>query len=387
MKISKLVSGIPGSATLSLTARVKELTAQGRDIIGFGAGEPDFDTPEHIKQAAIEALSAGRTKYTPAGGTSELKRAVAETINREYGLNYSTQNVIVSCGAKHSLHNLFLALFEAGDEVICPSPYWVSYPPQIQITGARAVFVDTTATGLKMTPAALKAAITPNTRGLILNSPSNPTGMVYTRAELEAIAEICLESDLVIVADDIYAKLVYDDAEFVGIASLSPEVARRTFIIQGVSKAYAMTGWRIGYCIGDAEVIKAMDRFQSHTTSNPTSFAQDAALATLKGPQQVVEDMRLAYQRRRDLMVDKIRDIPGFDIIAPQGAFYCFPSVKGTLERFGNASKLAEYLLEVANVGVVPGVDFGCNEYIRLSFANSEANIVEGLDRIRKALS
>ncbi len=238
-----------------------------------------------------------------------------------------------------------------------------------------------------MTPAALKAAITPNTRGLILNSPSNPTGMVYTRAELEAIAEICLESDLVIVADDIYAKLVYDDAEFVGIASLSPEVARRTFIIQGVSKAYAMTGWRIGYCIGDAEVIKAMDRFQSHTTSNPTSFAQDAALATLKGPQQVVEDMRLAYQRRRDLMVDKIRDIPGFDIIAPQGAFYCFPSVKGTLERFGNASKLAEYLLEVANVGVVPGVDFGCNEYIRLSFANSEVNIVEGLDRIRKALS
>jgi len=387
MKISRLSSGIPGSATLGLTAKVKELKAQGRDIIGFGAGEPDFDTPEFIKQAAIDALMAGKTKYTPAGGMNELRKTVADTINREYGLNYSTQNVIISCGAKHSLHNLFLTLFEQGDEVICPKPYWVSYPPQIQITGAKTVFVDTSATGLKMTPAAFKAAITPNTRGVVLNSPSNPTGMVYTRKELEAIAEICLANDLVIISDDIYAKLVYDGAEFVGIASLSPEVARRTFIIQGVSKTYAMTGWRIGYCIGDAEVIKAMERFQSHSTSNPTSFAQDAALASLTGSQSVVEDMRQAFQRRKNLMVEKIREIPGFDVIPPQGAFYCFPSVKGTLERFGNATKLAEYLLEVANVGVVPGLDFGNDDYIRLSFATSEENIIEGLDRIRRALS
>jgi aspartate aminotransferase len=387
MKISKVASNIPASPTLSITAKVKELRAQGKDVIGFGAGEPDFDTPDAIKKAAVEAINKGLTKYTPVGGTPELKDAVCTSIYADYGLRTTPDNVIVSCGAKHSLYNLFLTLFEDGDEVICPAPYWVSYPPMIEIAGARPVIVDTQDTGMKLTAGAVKEAITKRTRGIIINSPSNPTGMIFEKKELEAIAELCVKHDIVIISDDIYQKIIFDDAEFFSVATISPEVAARTFIINGASKTYAMTGWRIGYCIGDTEVIKAMTRLQSQSTSNPTSFAQDGAIVSLSGDQAIVEERRKIFEKRRDLIVSKIREIPGFTIIPPSGSFYSFPSVKGHLNRFGSAGKLAEYLLEKALVAVVPGEGFGADHHMRLSFATSEENIINGLNRIKEALA
>ncbi len=387
MKISKVASKIPASPTLAITAKVKELRAQGKDVIGFGAGEPDFDTPDAIKEAAIEAINKGVTKYTPVGGTPELKEAVCNSIYAEYGLKTTPDNVIISCGAKHSLYNLFLTLFEHGDEVICPAPYWVSYPPMIEIAGAKPVIVDTRDNGMKLTADIVKKAVTKNTRGIIINSPSNPTGMIFDRKELEAIAEICLQHDIVIISDDIYKNIIFDDAEFFSMATISPEVAANTFIINGASKTYAMTGWRIGYCIGDAEVIKAMTRLQSQSTSNPTSFAQNGAIVSLSGDQAIVEERRKIFEERRDLIVSKIREIPGFTIIPPSGSFYSFPSIKGYLDRFGNSNKLAEYLLEKALVAVVPGEGFGADDHMRLSFATSEENIINGLNRIKEALA
>jgi aspartate aminotransferase len=387
MKISKVASNIPASPTLSITAKVKELRTQGKDVIGFGAGEPDFDTPDAIKEAAIEAINKGVTKYTPVGGTPELKEAVCNSIYADYGLKTTPDNVIISCGAKHSLYNLFLTLFEHGDEVICPAPYWVSYPPMIEIAGARPVIVDTRDNGMKLTADVVKKAVTNRTRGIIINSPSNPTGMIFDRKELEAIAEICLKHDIVIISDDIYKNIIFDDAEFFSMATISPEVAANTFIINGASKTYAMTGWRIGYCIGDAEVIKAMTRLQSQSTSNPTSFAQNGAIISLSGDQAIVEERRKIFEKRRDLIVSKIREIPGFTIIPPSGSFYSFPSIKGYLDRFGSASKLAEYLLEKALVAVVPGEGFGVDDHMRLSFATSEENIINGLNRIKEALA
>lgn len=387
MKISKVASNIPASPTLAITAKVKELRAQGKDVIGFGAGEPDFDTPDAIKEAAIEAINKGVTKYTPVGGTPELKEAVCNSIYAEYGLKTTPDNVIISCGAKHSLYNLFLTLFEHGDEVICPAPYWVSYPPMIEIAGAKPVIVDTRDNGMKLTADIVKKAVTKNTRGIIINSPSNPTGMIFDRKELEAIAEICLQHDIVIISDDIYKNIIFDDAEFFSMATISPEVAANTFIINGASKTYAMTGWRIGYCIGDAEVIKAMTRLQSQSTSNPTSFAQNGAIVSLSGDQAIVEERRKIFEERRDLIVSKIREIPGFTIIPPSGSFYSFPSIKGYLDRFGSSNKLAEYLLEKALVAVVPGEGFGADDHMRLSFATSEENIINGLNRIKEALA
>ncbi|HHO76775.1 MAG TPA: pyridoxal phosphate-dependent aminotransferase [Deltaproteobacteria bacterium] len=387
MKISKVVSNIPASPTLFITAKVQELRSQGKDIIGFGAGEPDFDTPVNIKISAIEAIKDGKTKYTPVGGSPKLKEAVCANIFSDYGLGVTPENVIVSCGAKHSLYNLFLTLFEAGDEVLCPSPYWVSYPPMIEITGAAPVIIDTRQTGMKLTADHVKAAITKRTRGIVINSPSNPTGMIIDRSELEKIAELCLEHDIIIISDDIYMKILFGDARFFSMATISPEVAAKTFIINGSSKTYAMTGWRIGYCIGDRDVIKAMTRLQSQSTSNPTSFAQEGALTSLTADQSIVEERRKIFETRKDLIVSKIREIPGFDIIPPQGSFYTFPSIKGHLERFGGANSLAEYLLEKALVAVVPGEGFGADDHIRLSFATSEKNIIEGLARIKKVLS
>lgn len=387
MKISKVASNIPASPTLAITAKVKELRAQGKDVIGFGAGEPDFDTPDAIKEAAIEAINKGVTKYTPVGGTPELKEAVCNSIYAEYGLKTTPDNVIISCGAKHSLYNLFLTLFEHGDEVICPAPYWVSYPPMIEIASAKPVIVDTRDNGMKLTADIVKKAVTKNTRGIIINSPSNPTGMIFDRKELEAIAEICLQHDIVIISDDIYKNIIFDDAEFFSMATISPEVAANTFIINGASKTYAMTGWRIGYCIGDAEVIKAMTRLQSQSTSNPTSFAQNGAIVSLSGDQAIVEERRKIFEERRDLIVSKIREIPGFTIIPPSGSFYSFPSIKGYLDRFGSSNKLAEYLLEKALVAVVPGEGFGADDHMRLSFATSEENIINGLNRIKEALA
>lgn len=389
MKISRLVSKIPGSATLALTAKVNELKAQGKDVIGFTAGEPDFDTPENIKNSAIEALGRGNTKYTPVGGTPKLKEAICATTLKDYGIHVRPENVIVSCGAKHSLYNLFLTLFESGDEVICPAPYWVSYPPMVEMTGARAVIVDTRPTGMKIHADMVAEAITPRTRGIIINSPSNPTGMVYEREELEKIAELCVKHDMIIISDDIYRKIIFDGMQFFSIASISPEVARRTFIIDGSSKTFAMTGWRIGYCIGDSTVIKAMERLQSQSTSNPVSFAQDGAVTSLINgeSQKGIEERRQIFEKRRDLIVKKLREIPGIDIIPPNGAFYAFPSINGYMERFGNATAFAEYLIEHALVAMVPGGEFGAPDHVRLSFATSDQNIIKGVDRMKEALA
>lgn len=387
MKISKIAANIPESPTLAITAKVNELKSQGKNVIGFGAGEPDFDTPEGIKDAAADSLRKGNTKYTPVAGTPELKEAVIANIHADYGLTYKPGNVIVSCGAKHSLYNLFYALFEAPDEVIVPGPCWVSYPPMIEMTGAKAVVVDSRRNRMHITADMVRDAITPRTRGIVINSPSNPTGMVFDRKELEKIAALCVEHDMVIVSDDIYRKLVFDGSEFFSVATISPEVAKRTFIIDGPSKTYAMTGWRIGYCIGDAEVIKAMSRLQSQSTSNPTSFAQKGAAASLTGDQAMVEERRQIFQRRRDLIVSRLQEVPGFSIIPPEGSFYAFPSVEGWMERFGGSSALTSYLLENALVAVVPGEEFGAPDHLRLSFATSEENINTGIDRIKEALA
>lgn len=386
MKISKLVSRIPGSATLALTAKVNALKAQGKDVVGFTAGEPDFDTPENIKDSAIQALQQGKTKYTPVGGTPELKEAISANVNQDYGLNVSPDNVIVSCGAKHSLYNLFLTLFEEGDEVICTGPYWVSYPPMIEMTGATPVIIDTRP-GMKLHADMVAKAITKRTKGIIINSPSNPTGMVFEQKELEKIAELCIRHDLVIVSDDIYRKIIFDDRKFFSMATISPEVARRTFIVDGSSKTYAMTGWRIGYCIGDSNVIKAMSRLQSQSTSNPTSFAQYGALTSLTSDQSPVEERKRIFEKRRDLIVNKLKDIPGMDIIPPNGTFYAFPSITGYLDRFQGSTAFCEYLLEKAMVALVPGIEFGADNHVRMSFATSESNIIKGLDRIREALA
>jgi aspartate aminotransferase len=387
MKISKLALNIPESPTLAITAKVNELKSQGKNVIGFGAGEPDFDTPEPIKDVTIDSLKKGNTKYTPVAGTPELKEAVCANIYADYGLKYTPGNVIVSCGAKHSLYNLFYALFEAPDEVIVPGPCWVSYPPMIEMTGAKAVVVDTRPNRMHITADMVKKAITPKTRGIVINSPSNPTGMVFDRKELEKIAALCVEHDMVIISDDIYRKLVFDGSEFFSVATISPEVAKRTFIIDGPSKTYAMTGWRIGYCIGDNEVIKAMSRLQSQSTSNPTSFAQKGAAISLTGDQAIVEERRKIFQKRRDLIVSKIREIPGFGIIPPEGSFYAFPSIEGYMDRFGGSSALTSYLLENALVAVVPGDEFGAPDHLRLSFATSDENIIKGLDRVKEALA
>ncbi len=298
MKISKLVSKIPGSPTLALTAKVNELKAQGKDVIGFTAGEPDFDTPDNIKSSAIDALTRGSTKYTPVGGTLKLKEAICSNIKKDYSLSVAPENVIVSCGAKHSLYNLFLTLFEEGDEVILPGPYWVSYLPMVEMTGATTVTIDTRPTGMKLHADMVAEAITKRTKGIIINSPSNPTGVVIDKKELEKIAELCVKHDIIIISDDIYRKIIFDGLSFFSAAMISPEVAQRTFIVDGSSKTYSMTGWRIGYCIGDSKVIKAMERLQSQSTSNPTSFAQDGAITSLTNDQNllIVEERRKIFE-------------------------------------------------------------------------------------------
>ncbi len=389
MKISKLVSKIPGSPTLALSAKVNELKAKGKDVIGFTAGEPDFDTPDNIKNSAIEALNRGNTKYTPVGGILKLKEAICANIKKDYSLDVSPENIIVSCGAKHSLYNLFLTLFEGGDEVICPGPYWVSYPPMVEMTGAAPVTIDTRPTGMKLHADMVAEVITKRTKGIIINSPSNPTGMVIDKKELEKIAELCVQNDIVIISDDIYRKIIFDGLEFFSVAMISPEVTKRTFIVDGSSKSYSMTGWRIGYCIGDSRVIKAMERLQSQSTSNPTSFAQAGAITSLMSEQSqlIAEDRRKIFEKRRDLIVSKLREIPGIDITPPNGTFYAFPSINGYMERFGSATAFSEYLIENALVALVPGGEFGAPNHVRFSFATSEDNITKGLERIKEALS
>ena len=393
MKLSSRISRIKPSPTLAITMKASALRAEGRDVIGFGAGEPDFDTPLHVKMAAIKAIEGGFTKYTPVGGIDELKDAIICKLQKDNRLNYTRSEIVVSCGAKHTLYNLAQVLFEEGDEVIIPAPYWVSYPDIVVLAGAQPVVVETKeADGFKLQPGQLESAINCHTKAIILNSPSNPTGAAYTRQELEALTEVIAPRGIFVISDDIYEKIVYDDFPFCNIASISEEMKKMTVVVNGVSKAYAMTGWRIGYAAGPSEIISAVTMIQSQSTSNPSSISQKAAVEALMGNQDVVTEMVREFRNRRNYIVEKLNAIPGITCMTPSGAFYVFPNISLLFGRswqgktISNSSDLAGYLLEEANVAVVPGGEFGCDHYIRLSYATSMKNIEEGLQRIRDAV-
>ncbi|GFN23410.1 pyridoxal phosphate-dependent aminotransferase [Thermanaeromonas sp. C210] len=389
MRLARRAAGISPSPTLSIDAQAKKMKAQGIQVINFSAGEPDFDTPEHIKEAAVEALKAGFTKYTPVPGTEELRKAVADRLRQDRGVDYEPADIVVSCGAKHSLYNALQVCCQEGDEVILIAPYWVSYYEQVKLAGAEPVVVQTTEeTGFKLTAAALKGALTPHSRLLILNSPCNPTGAVYRREELEDLAKIIREHDLLVISDEIYASLIYDDLTHTSIASLGSEIKERTILIDGVSKAYAMTGWRIGYAAAPRPIAKAMADLQSHSTSNPTSIAQKAAVAALTGSQDPVEKMRREFNKRRDRLLASLRNLPGISCNCPGGAFYLFPNVSGLFGRkfrgkvLSSATDIASVLLEHFQVAVVPGIAFGNDNYLRLSYATSMEQIEAGLARL-----
>ena len=393
MNISRRVKGIKPSPTLTITAKARAMKAEGIDVIGFGAGEPDFDTPDHIKKAAIKALENGFTKYTAAGGTDELKDAVIGKFKRDNGLDYDRTQILVSCGGKHCLYNLAQVLFDTGDEVIIPSPYWVSYPPIVTLADALPVILETTEeSGFKMDPDKLRRAITKRTKALVLNSPCNPSGTTYTESELREIADIVLEKGIYVISDEIYEKIVYDGFQSVSIASLDNEIKERTIIAHGVSKTYSMTGWRIGFTAGPSSIIEAMNKIQGQSTSNPTSISQKASQEALSGPQDVVEAMVGEFQKRRDYIIDRLNSLEGITCVKPAGAFYAFPNFSSYLGKsfrekpIRDSVDLADYLLDFAQVAVVPGAAFGTEGFERLSFATSMENIEIGIDRIEKAL-
>jgi aspartate aminotransferase len=397
IKTSSRVTNLKESVTLAITAKAKELKSRGFDIIGFGAGEPDFDTPENIKAAAIRAIEAGHTKYTAVGGIPELKGAIIDKFRVDNDLSYTQDEILVSSGGKHSIYNLFQALLDPGEEVIIPSPYWVSYPPMVELAGGVPVIVTTSeAEGFKMTAEALKKHITKKTKAIIINSPSNPTGVTYTESELSAIAEVALSNNLLIVTDEIYEKLIYGGIEATSIAAISKEIKNSTIVLNGVSKAYSMTGWRIGYAAGSREIISAMGRIQSQSTSNPASISQWAAVEALNGPQDALKEMVKVFEKRRDLMVKGLNSIEGVSCMIPDGAFYAFANISGLIgkaaedrgasgEITGSLS-LADLLLNDAEVAVVPGIAFGCDTHIRLSYACSEEDIKVGLERMDEEL-
>jgi len=381
MEISARAAQLSPSLTLSIDSKAKAMKAEGIDVCGFGAGEPDFDTPDHIKAAAIAALEAGFTKYTPSAGLPELRQAIAEKLEADNQVSYRPSQVVVSSGAKHSCYNAILATCQPGDEVLIPSPYWVSYPDMVRLAGAEPVIVQTTErNGWKMRASDFENAMTPRTKMVILNTPGNPTGSVYTREELEGIVEVAAEEDIYILSDEIYEKLVYDDNKHVSVASLSPEAYGLTITVNGFSKAYAMTGWRLGYMAAPEAVAKAVDNIQSHSTSNPCSFAQKGAVAALKGDQQGLADMRDEFSMRRDYMFDRITKIPNITAVKPQGAFYILVNIS----QLGLSSQnFADRLLSKANVAVVPGAAFGDDRTVRLSYATSIDIIKKGLDRFQ----
>ena len=388
MKIAERVSRIQPSLTLAVSAKAAKLKAQGVDVIAFGVGEPDFDTPDHIKQAAAAALQKGVGKYTPVSGTPELRAAVAAELNRAHGTKHAAENVIVSVGAKHSLYNLFMALLDDGDEVIVPAPCWVSYPEIVTMAGGKPVLLPTAAeNGYAFDAEMLARAIGPRTRAIVLNSPSNPTGAVYGEATLAAVAEALRKHpQLLVVTDDIYRRLVYGVA-WRSVARLHPDVADRVILVDGVSKSYAMTGWRIGFCAGPKELVKAMDTIQGQSTTNPTAIAQAAALAALTGPEDSVDKMHAEFDRRRKVMVERLRAIPGVRLQEPRGAFYCFPDF-GTYctGKIKDDVALADFLIEKARVAVVPGTGFFAPGFLRLSYATSLKNVEEGVARIADAV-
>ncbi len=391
--LSNRAKGLKPSPTLAINAKAKAMQAQGVRVISFGAGEPDFDTPANIKKAAIRAIEEGFTKYTAVGGIDELKDAVIEKFRRDNQLTYKRSQILISCGGKHSFYNLAQALFDRGDEVIIPAPYWVSYPPMVALAEATPVIVETREeNGFKLTVEDLRRVITPRTKALILNSPSNPTGSAYEKEELERIAEIAVSNDFFVISDEIYEKIVYDGFQFRSIASLGDEIKKRTVIVHGVAKTYAMTGWRIGYAAGPEEIISAMSNIQSQSTSNPTSISQKASVEALIGPQDEVERMVFAFAERRNYIVDRLNEIEGVSCFKPIGAFYVFPNFSEYYgkhyqgKKINNSTDLADYFLEVAKVAVVPGIEFGADRFERLSYATSMEEIEEGLDRIEDAL-
>jgi aspartate aminotransferase len=394
LKTAARLDPIKPSITLAVTAKAGQLKAAGVDVVSFGAGEPDFDTPDHIKEAARAGLDRGVGKYTEVGGIAPLRAAVAAELGRAHGTSIAPEHVLVSCGAKHSLYNLFMALLDPGDEVIVPAPYWVSYPDMVMLAGGTPVVVATRAEDdFAMTPEALRAAVTPRTRAIVLNTPSNPTGACYSAPQIAALAEVVLEHNLLVVSDDIYRSLVYAGARYASIAAVGPELAARTILVDGVSKTYAMTGWRIGYAAGPAPIIKAMSKIQGQSTSNATHVAQVAALAALTGPQDCVETMRRAFDERRQVMVELLRAIPGVSCREPKGAFYAFPDVSAFTGRATASGQviaddvaLCDWLLEAAKVAVVPGSGFGAPGHVRLSYACSMQDIREGVRRMHEAL-
>lgn len=385
MDTAERVQKLTPSLTLAIDAKAKALKAKGVDVIGFGAGEPDMDTPEHIKAAAMGSLDAGFTKYTPSSGIPELREAIAEKLKRDNGLDYEPSQIIVTCGAKHACFNAFLATINPGDEVLIPAPYWLSYPEMVKLAGGEPVIVPTTAeNNYKITPDLFREYTSPLTKMIVLNSPGNPTGTIYTENELAALVDVALDDDIQILSDEIYEKLVYDGAKHVSVAGFSNEVYESTILVNGFSKPYAMTGWRLGYLAAPKNVAAKIDSLQSHSTSNPTSFAQKGALAAYKGPQDCVEEMRLEFDKRRLRMCELLDGISSLTYVKPQGAFY----VMVDISRSGQSSvQFAEKLLEDQKVAVVPGVAFGDDNTIRLSYATSMENIEEGLKRLKKFVS
>jgi aspartate aminotransferase len=393
MQLSSFAKILKPSETLAVSTKAKTLRAQGRDVIDFGLGEPDFNTPENIIRAAEHAMAEGYTKYTPPVGLPELRRVIAEKLKRDNQLDFTPEQIVVSCGAKHVLYNLAMLLVGPGDEVIIPGPCWVTYPAQVEMAGATPVVIPTTADeDFKITGEVLRRYITPKTKGLILNSPCNPTGTVYTPEELEDLAQVLLDTELFVITDEIYERIVFDGVKQISIASLDPALKERSIIVNGFSKTYAMTGWRLGYCAGPAELIEAYGRLQSQTTSNATSFAQVAGIEALTGPQDTVDKMVTEFERRRNFVVEQLSAMPGVTCNMPRGAFYVFPKVDALYGKSAQgrtvrtSMDMADYLLDEAGVALVPGEGFCDDRYVRISYATSMALLKTGLERMRQAL-
>jgi aspartate aminotransferase len=380
LKLADRVNRVTPSMTLAISAKAKAMKTEGLDVCSFSAGEPDFETPDHIRAAAKQALDEGKTRYGPAAGEPALRQAIADKLQTENGLCYGADNVIVTNGGKHSLYGLMMALIEPGDEVIIPAPYWVSYPEMVQLAGGTPVIVPTTMdTGYKITPEQLRQAVTPKTKLFVLNSPSNPTGMIYSPDEIRALAQVVVEADIWVVSDEIYEKILYDGATHLSIGAAGPEAYDRTIVSNGFAKAYSMTGWRVGYLAGPIPIIKALTTIQSHATSNVCTFAQYGAIAALRGPQDCVETMRLAFAERRQAIIDRVQAIPGLTCCQPQGAFYLYVDIS----QLGMPSmEFCTRLLDEKYVATVPGISFGTEGTARISYATGMETILKGMDRI-----
>lgn len=381
-KISNRAASLTPSLTLAIDSRAKQMKADGQDVVGFGAGEPDFDTPQHIKDAAVNALAKGLTKYTASSGILELRQAIAAKFKSDNGLDYNPGQIIVSCGGKHACFNVIMTTCQEGDEVVIPAPYWVSYPEMVKLAGAKPVILTTNdGTEFKVTPDQLRAAITPRTRLFIFNSPSNPTGTVYSPEEIKALGDICVEKGVLIMSDEIYEKLVYDGARHVSVASFSARHKEHTIIVHGFAKAYSMTGWRLGYLAAPEPIAKAIDAMQSHSTSNPTSFAQWGGVAALQGPQDHLPSWLAEYAKRRSYAYEKLNSLPGITCVNARGAFYLFPNIAGTGL---NSTEFCARLLDREKVAIVPGIAFGADDCLRISYATSMQNLEKGLARMER---